>query len=68
MVSKGPYEVHEHYVIGALMARMHPLVQDMVKKSLQQTLVNMIAHVRDDKQELEQVVDEYVGDENFGSW
>lgn len=54
--------------IEALMTRIHPLVQDMVKKSLQQTLVNMIAHVRDDKQELEQVVDEYVGDENFGSW
>lgn len=54
--------------IEGLMGRLHPNVQELVKKSLQVTLFNMIAFVRDDKKELEAISEEFSRGEHFGSW
>jgi len=54
--------------IEHLMASIHPEVEKLVKKSLQVTLHNMIAHRRDELEELEQIGQTFGSDQNFGSW
>jgi len=53
--------------IESLLQNIQPEVATMVRRSLLRTLQGMIARVRDDKSEFEQIERE-ICDENFGSW